>query len=281
MTELSGKTEKIEPYRFFGVGEPRGLMAEVKEAGYVPAGISTILHRRMYAPEDVRSSWQNEFFWTGDSSATDRSGCAVITLDAPFLRDLTSETFLRDHALPIDGAALWEEIKNAPDALYLSAEQVKQANGKGYVLKEGVWQPENDVVRMVWEGTDKFPGLSRGLATEKLQKYAHMTSSASNSEHIMQVYFDRSQPEKPQARSWVVFRLYNYSIVYGNNILDFDNGRVAGEAPEARSLEQAAEGGRAQSTQDDSLLAVVREVAPDYLGGKSLDEFLARLAQRR
>lgn len=94
--ELSGKTEKIEPYKFFGEGRVIDLMPGLVEADYNPAGIATIIDRRTNAPEDVIEAWQLNYFWTGDSAGTDETGCAVLTLDSPFLQGLNSK-FIKDY----------------------------------------------------------------------------------------------------------------------------------------------------------------------------------------
>lgn len=204
------------------------LMPELIKAGYAPASIADLVDRRQNVPEEVRAQYDSYFF-TGDSSATNDAGAALLTLDSAVLRELTSEDarFLVNCALDValktdakKAQELWDELKaDKQNSLYLTPAQVDEAHGKGYVLKNGVFVPATKIVGKV------FDFLSRG---KELQGYAQQVSGASGgSAQVMHTYFDRSKPENPQWRSLVLGSIGCYSDVGGGS-LDDDLGRLAG-----------------------------------------------------
>ncbi|MFH1406148.1 MAG: hypothetical protein ABIG52_02940 [Nanoarchaeota archaeon] len=230
--ELSGKTEKIEPYRFFGEGRVVDLMSRLVKAGYNPAGVGTILDRRMNAPEDVRSAWQLNYFWTGDSAGTDNTGNVVLTLDSSILRELNPNSPLSNtYALNLS-AEQWEELSDDKESLHLSPSFVEQVQRQGYVKKNGVWQPTNSEVGKVWDF------LMQGKDVD-LKEYAQMVSGKSGYDSVMRLYFDQSRPSTPNWRSVVVSGPDDDSGVLGTLNLDDGNGRLAGVAPEAHRFRQA------------------------------------------
>lgn len=124
----------------------------------------------------------------------------------------------------------WEEL-HGDDVLYLSADKINQANEKGFVKRNGVWQPENTVVGDVWKH------LSRG---KDLKEYAEMVSKASGSKKVMWLWFDRNDYNSPVMRSLVLGRIVLNSSVYGYDDLNGDDGRLVGVAPEAHVAREKA-----------------------------------------
>jgi hypothetical protein len=232
--QFSGKKERIEPHReFYGrVIDQMPLLVsgkdkegKVVDVPRVPVSFAYVLERRMNAPEDVRETWQDNNIFTGDGVARGVDGDVVCTWDNPLLRTLTPESTLGNHSSLKLFPDQWNELRAQEGALYLSAEQVAEAQFKGYVKKGGVWQPENTIVGNVWEH------LTRG---RDLKSYAEMVADAKpHSGRIMTVYLDQSQLSSPNLRAWVANRVDFNSNANGNSNLSNDNGRLVGVAPEA------------------------------------------------
>lgn len=241
-TSLSAPEERVDPYVLTPDSRVVDLMPQLIKDGYVPAGISTIIGRRQHPMENVRDVWGKTYLFTGDSSATNDTGAALLTLNTPLLLELNSQSPLVNGALALDRKSAqkkWNELKaDKEHSLYLTPDQVADAHEKGYVRKGGVLVPANKVVGKVWDF------LNKG---KDVKEYAEQVSEASKSDEVLCVYFDLSKPEAPQWRSLVLDRFDYYcgSGVCGNYTLDDGNGRLAG----------VASGGAAQSV-------VARSVAP-------------------
>ena len=194
------------------------LVPELIQDGYDLAGIATILCGRLNTQKEVRDDW-SPYFWTGDSSATDNTGAAVLTLDSPFLRELHAESPLVDGALALDDK-MWEKLKTDKHSLYLNPDKVQEAHGKGYVRQKGVFVPANRTVEEVLDF------LSQG---QDMKEYAQQVSATSRkSPEVMRVYFDISKPQHPRLRSLVLDSFDYNSGVLGGNGLDDYCGRLAG-----------------------------------------------------
>lgn len=122
-----------------------------------------------------------------------------------------------------DGA--WQGLKEQNhETLYLSAEEVEEAHGKGYIKRDGVWAPANKTIGKVWEGTDNFPGLAREIIN--VREYAALVSesavppvgsSAPFSDSMLNVYFDlRIRNQEPSMTLWLVVPMERCSSIYGN-----------------------------------------------------------------
>ncbi len=230
LTSLSAPEERKDLYVQTPNGKVVDLMPKLIKAGYDPMGIARLINRRQNASEEVRVQY-GTYFSTGDSSATNDQGAALLTLDSPLLRELNPQSPLSPNgALALDekaALAKWNELKaDKENSLYLSPEQVDEAHGKGYVLKDGVFVPANKTVGEIFEGTGSFPGLAHG---QNVRAYAQQVSDASSgSAQVMLTYFDRSTPENPQWRSLVLGSIDNLSYVYGYYGLSFYDGCLAG-----------------------------------------------------
>ena len=239
--QFSGHSERVaEPYTPFEgrVVDTMPLLVSGKDKkGNVvdvprdPASFTYTIERRETAPEDVRETWQRSYVFTGDAVSRGVDGDVVSTWDSAILRTVNPESRLVNGALTLS-TAQWKELREQKDGvLYLSAEQVVEVHGKGYVKKEGVWTPENTSVAKVWEH------LSRG---RDLKDYVKMVADAMpNSERIMGVYLDQAKLSSPNLRSWVADRIGVYSDADGDSDLGNGGGRLVGVAPEAQVLERA------------------------------------------
>ncbi len=263
LTSLSAPEERRDPYVQTPDGRVIDLMPELIKAEYDPMSIARLIDRRQNAPEKVRAQY-GTYFLTGDSSATDDTGAALLTLDSPVLRELTSEDarFLVngafDVALKTDAKKaqeLWDELKaDKQNSLYLTPAQVDEAHGKGYVLKDGVFVPATKTVAQVWDF------LSRG---KELQGYAQQVSDASSgSTQVMSTYFDRSKPEHPQWRSLVLYRVDNNSGVNGTYNLSYNNGRLAGVSAGGAQASQVREAPRQKNDLDARVQSALKAGKP-------------------
>ncbi|MEK6969794.1 MAG: hypothetical protein AABW48_05180 [Nanoarchaeota archaeon] len=232
--QLSGQSERLlEPHREF-YGQPIVkmplLVSGKDEEGKVidvprdPASFTYVLERRMEAPEDVREAWQKNYFFTGDGSTAGTKGDHLIVLDAQLLREITPESDLYNGALVLPADA-WAELKRQTENVtHLTAQEVQEAQGQGYVKKNGVWTPANKTVGKVWDT------LSRG---RDLTAYVQLVSEHSpHRDSLLNIYFNQTiKDDKPTMRSWVASSTDYYSDAGGNYyVLDNFYGRLVGVA---------------------------------------------------
>jgi len=247
---LSGRSERLpEPHREF-YGQPRVqmplLVSGKDEKGYVvdvardPASFAYVLERRMEAPQDVRGAWQKNYIFTGDGSTAGTEGDHLIVFDAQALREVTPESELYQGALVLPAGA-WQELKGQKDkVVYLTADEVQEAHGQGYVKKEGVWTPANKSVAKAWDA------LGRG---RDITSYVQLVSEDSpHSDSLLNVYFNQTTKNgKSTMRSWVALSAGDYSLACGGNLLNCLIGRLVGVAPEAHVAREKALEARVQS----------------------------------
>ncbi len=238
MAEWTAQSEKLpEPHREFH-GQPRVQMPllvsgknEKGEQVDVPRNLASfayVLERRMEAPKEVKPTWQERYIFTGDGSTAGTEGDHLIVLDAQALRELTPESELYNGALVLPAGA-WQELKEQKDkVVHLTAKEVEEAQGKGYVKQNGVWTPANRSVAKVWDT------LSRG---RDLTSYVQLVSeNSSQRDSLLNIYFNtRTKDGRPTMWSWVAGRVGIGSDTLGfNYILNGDYIRLLGVVPEAR-----------------------------------------------
>ncbi len=204
---------------------------EVVDIPRDPASLAYTIERRETAPKDVIEAWQNNCVFTGDADLCDDTGANLIALDAQLLRELHGKSKLYRGAAVLPQSN-WDELAAKGDALILSAEEVQEAHGKGYIKKNGVWVPANATIGKVWEGTDTFPGLARG---RKLTSYIQLVAENSpRSVSLLNCYFNQTRQESSvTGRSWVAYSIDLVSNACGYLSLYNDCGRLVGVAPEA------------------------------------------------
>lgn len=246
--QLTGKKETKGKYHDFP-GAVREQMPILRGAGYYPCSVADVVERRLHAPKEVVSCWRFSRFHTIDACISDEEGGAVISLDSPSLLSLDGESEIYDDALVPSEEQLYSEKNRPYSSLFLTPEQVKMVEGKGYFLEGSVWRPANEIVKMIYEGTGTFPGLFRGKID--IQEYLWLVSGASydpefvmSSDLFMRFYFNFIRKDgKPTIRSVVVNRTDPNSTVYGHNNLDYGDGRLAGVASEAPFIESRISSG--------------------------------------
>ena len=226
--QLSGNSERgRNQYELFE-GRPIDKMPVLIKEGYSPASVAVIVDRRLNAPEEVRPAWNNNYFWTADGTSTDKTGIAVLTLDASPLIGINSDSVLYNGALQLDSET-YNALKKNDASITLSANEVSDAHGKGLLKQGGIWQPANSAV-------GKAIGhwlRGKEIGSKDFQQYAQMVSNASGSSEVFRQYFDQSKPETSHLRSVVVDRAYDLSDVGSYVNLGNYGGRLVGVAPEA------------------------------------------------
>ncbi|MEK6904771.1 MAG: hypothetical protein AABX24_00035 [Nanoarchaeota archaeon] len=224
--QFTGKDEPEGLYQEF-FGRPKKEMPRLIAEGYDPISVAGLIDRRESAPADVVNTWRCNYVFTSDAIAYDEKNNAKIVLDAKLLRDINPHTKFNNRARVLS-AAQWENLRG-DEVLYLSADEVEQTDKKGFVKRNGFWQPENNVVGDIWEGTDSFPGLAR---RKNLDDYIDLVSKASNGDTFLRLWFDEDKRTSPTMLSLVVFSIYLNSRVIGYGNLDNKYARFVGTTPE-------------------------------------------------
>ena len=248
--QLSGQSERLpEPHReFYGklIVQMPLLVSGKDEKGNVvdvprdPASFAYVLKRRMEAPQDVRRAWQKNYIFTVDGSTAGTEGDHLIVFDAQALREVTPESELYQGALVLPAGA-WQELKEQRDkTVYLTADEVQEAHGQGYVKKKGVWTPATKSVAKAWDA------LGRGRS---LTSYVQLVSEHYPHSHsLLNVYFNQATKDgKSTMRSWVAVSTDCNSDADGYYDLGDDYWRLVGVAPVAHVAREKALEARVQS----------------------------------
>ncbi len=194
-----------------------------------PASFADVIKLRMENPKDSLQIWRGQNIYTIDASVAGAQKDHLVVLDAKLLHELTrlSEYSMYDGALLLDDG-VWDELKAHKDTtLYLTAEEVVEAEGKGYIKKEGIWIPANRTVGKVWEH------LGRGV---NLQSYAQFVSEEPlGIELVMNIYFnstskDSTARDVATMRPWVAPTFDNCFPAIGYESLNSGFGYLVGIA---------------------------------------------------
>ncbi len=199
--QLSATHELKEKYKGLQ-GRIVDVMPRLTAQGYQLLSLAEGIERRLSAPAEIITAWQENDIDTGDGVAYGTKEDVLMVLDASLLRKLTPKSGLAVGALPLDFKQ-WGELRASKNTLYLNDEEVRQAHGSGYFFRRGVWQPENEVVEGIW----KF------LAREKdLQAYTKMVGEvgqALGAPRIMTLCFARDT--LLTMRSWFLNKINSLS----------------------------------------------------------------------
>jgi hypothetical protein len=156
--------------------------------------------------------------YTGDAIATSSSGDAVLQVHSPLLSGLNPKSNLEYGGLELS-VALWNALKTSSSNLYLRPSEVQEVDGKGYVYKEGIWQPENPVVERVWRY------LTRG---RNLQPHLELAKKTSGNNRVLILYLNNCQLGDPVLRSLVIQSLTHKSNVSGTYNLNDEKACIIG-----------------------------------------------------
>jgi len=209
-----------ETFREF-YGRNTEQMPELIADGRVPMSVAGLMQKRLdvrNSDSEVKSSWTDNYFDTGDAVVYHPDGRVKIVLDSQHLRDMTPES-------PRNGGAL---ILTEDAYRSLEGEEFK----KGKLGKTGDWLSRADVkAHPVWKA------LARDQAL--LNDYTdHIFTEAKEGldyDTAMGVFPGSAGGDTPEMRAWCVDGLEYRSDAIGRYDLDFSYGRLLGIAPEALS----------------------------------------------
>ncbi|MBI2581680.1 hypothetical protein HYV87_00940 [Candidatus Woesearchaeota archaeon] len=215
MTILTGPNELPDKYKPFA-GRYTEQMAKLTKEGYDLISITEVMERRLKAPVEVIKAWRDLIVDTGDGIAYNTNGDVIISLDAKLLRGIPLTLPLRN-SLQLSQEQ-WYDLERNDDVISLSAEEVREIHQRGYVYREGIWQPENSLVGRVWKH------LGRGLNLSQYAQLIGETSETSKNYGVMKINFDQTEKTFPFLRPWHIFglstsRLSNASLSYHQSFL--------------------------------------------------------------
>lgn len=195
--------------------------------GRVPMNYSQLMQRRLNVRNfdaDVKASYMDNYFDTGDAVVYHPDGRVKIVLDSQTLRDITPQSELRNGAL-----VLTEEDYNA-----LQGEEFKK--GKLGKIDDGMSRADvksHPVLKVLARDQGLLNDSVDFIFGEYQSRFAK--DKALDDLRLMGVYPSSAQGNTPDLRAWCVYRLGNGSDADGGNDLDIDIGRFVGIAPEALS----------------------------------------------
>lgn len=259
--QLSGLTEKIsvkiveligDQHRHF-CGRATEMMpllingkdetGDVVDVPRTPASLAYIIERRETAPQEVIKYWRDCHFSTGDAAATNVNGDVVSVWDSQLLRNLTSQSKLINGGLALSDEQ-WEVLKAQKEGtLYLTADEVAEANYNGYVLQEGVLTPQNKTVGKVWDhltrGRDiqSYAQLTYEASLKRgrdIQRYTQLTDEALKSNVIFRLYFNRAIGNSVSLKFWTTSNIADNSHTDCLGNLDHYGYNLIGVASKAR-----------------------------------------------
>jgi len=187
----------------------------------VPMNVSQLMQRRLdvrNSDADVKTSYMDNYFDTGDVVVYHPDGRVKIVLDSQTLRDVTPNT------QRVGGGLLLTEYAYNT----LQGEEFK----KGKLRKVNEWISRKDVkAHPVWKVLARDQGLLNDyvdyIFAEGKQRFGY--------DPAMGVFPDYSIVGTSKMRVWCIGRLEDWSYAYGRNDLDFSSGRFVGIALEALS----------------------------------------------
>jgi len=209
-----------EAYREF-YGRNTEQMSRLIADGRVPMNTAQLMKRRLEvrnSDADVKSSYMDKYFDTGDAVVYHPDGRAKIVLDSQHLRDLTPDTSLNNGAL-----VLTEEVYNS-----LEGEEFK----KGKLGKTGEWLSREEVkAHRVWRVLARDQILLNDYAdfifVEGKERFGY--------DIAMGVYPRYTSGDSPEMREWYVDRLQDRSNADGWSVLDLHLGLLIGITPDSPS----------------------------------------------
>jgi len=215
--KLNATREAYKEFHGKNVEQMPKLIAD----GRVPMNVAGLMQRRLdvrNSDADVKTSYMDNYFDTGDAVAYHPDGRVKIVLDSQTLRGITLNNELRNGALVLtedDYSALQgEEFKKGK--LGKVDEQLSREQAKAHPVWKVLARDQallNDYVDYIFaEGKERF-----GYDT------------------AMGVFQSSAQGNTPDLRTWCVLWLEGRSDALGRLLLGGSGGRFLGIAPEALS----------------------------------------------
>lgn len=215
-----------EAYQEF-YGKNVEQMPKLIADGRVPMNVSQLMQKRLdvrSSDAEVKSSYIDNYFDTGDAVAYHPDGRVKIVLDSQTLRDMTPESHRNGGAL-----VLTEDVYNA-----LQGEEFKK--GKLGKVNDGLSRAD---VRAhpVWKALARNQGLLNDYTDFIFGEYQprFAKDSALDDLKLMGIYPGSANGTAPEMRAWFVGGLGGGSFADGWFDLDYDVGRLVGIAPEAQN----------------------------------------------
>jgi len=216
-----------EAYREF-YGRNTEQMQKLIADSRVPMNVSQLMQRRLdvrNSDADVKSSYMDSYFDTGDAVVYHPDGRVKIVLDSQTLREMTPQS------------------QRNNGALVLTPEQYDAMNGEEF--KKGKLGKVNDSLSKanvkahpVWKVLARDQALLNDytdfIFAEGKERFGYDTA--------MGIYPGSAQGNTPEMRAWCVDGLDFRSNANGRNNLDSDFGRLVGLAPEAQGAKISGAG---------------------------------------
>lgn len=217
-------------------------------AGYDFISLAEIMERRRGHSGELNQSFDPcSDTDSGDAIAYGLKGEVLLVLDAKPLREISEKTPLLNGAVRLN-CEQWEDLKKNKNTLYLTEKQVEEADLEGFVYKNGIWQPKNEAVEMVWTH------LSRGLNLKNYIQYVYEETRRILSwdyyevgylVHIMSLHFDHSEESFPTLRPWkleyITSNLSAFTPIQLTNPLLIKKDKVTKTAEENKKVVKVVE----------------------------------------
>lgn len=202
------------------------------------ASFAFAIDRRETAPEDVRDNWKDNDIYTKDGSVAGVKGDSIILPNSKHLRELNANSKLYNGAFVLSEKNAWTELKSwakKGNGLYLTAKQVEELNGKGYIKKNGIWTPENSVVGDTWytltEGKD-LRNYAEGIGQLNPNRTRIMTV------HLNSTVAETENGKNPTVRPFVAVKSDSNSGACGRYDINSNLGRLVGLSVEGAVREK-------------------------------------------
>ena len=215
-----------EAYQGF-YGKKVEQMPKLIADGRVPMNVAQLMQIRLEvrnSDTDVKSSYMDNYFDTGDAVVYHPDGRVKIVLDSQTLRDMTSKSPRSNGAL-----ILANEVYDT-----LQGEEFK----KGKLGKVGESLSRKDVkAHPVWKVLAIAQGLLNDYTDFVFGEYQQRFAKDSSLDDLklMGIYSSSVNGTAPEMRAWFVYGLGDRSYANGRFGLDDYDGRFVGIAPEALS----------------------------------------------
>ncbi len=213
------KLNEIEIYKKF-YGRNIEQMPKLIAEGRIPMSVSQLMKRRLdvrNSEKEVKSSWLDNYFDTGDAIAYHPNGNMKIVLDSEILRQLNPESKLKNGVLVLEDG-VYEKI----DSGEFTRKELENCVEK-YLTKEQA--RENLVWNVLARDKNLLNDYTNFIFAEAKKRF--------NYNDNLGVYLD-SPSDYPKLRALYLNGLEFRSYVSGRGSLDGNIGLFAGLAPEAR-----------------------------------------------
>ena len=195
-------------------------MPELGAEDRTPVSTAYVMKRRLHAPAEVLSDWQNNYIFTADGAEYEGKGAVKIILDDSALLTIDKQSKLTAGAL-VSAIQDWENL-SGKEILYLSKIVARDLHGKGYVKEKhsGKYVPQSSDVEKFWNF------VSRGEVD--IDEYLRAVAEVSEQDVIMKIYFGGGYYSTPVGRSLICSSFGDHSNALGGSRLNKDYGRLFG-----------------------------------------------------